>query len=86
MNVIFIMMREMKCLLSGNNIRNKKLFQAAGSGNIWRKDEKMDGFEFINDEKNREKKKVMRVCSVLAWTALILMWAVLAARSIGAMG
>lgn len=46
----------------------------------------MDGFEFINDEKNREKKKVIRVCSILAWTALILMWAVLAARSIGVMG
>ena len=43
----------------------------------------MDGFEFINDEKGREKKKVMRVCSILAWMVLILMWAVLAARSIG---
>lgn len=46
----------------------------------------MDGFDFIGEEKNREKKKVMRVCSILAWMALILMWAVLAARSIGVMG
>lgn len=46
----------------------------------------MDGFGFINDERDKEKKKVMRVCSILAWTALILMWAVLAARSIGVMG
>lgn len=46
----------------------------------------MDGFRFINDERDKEKKKVMRVCSILTWTALILMWAVLAARSIGVMG
>lgn len=45
----------------------------------------MDGFGFIGEEKGREKKKVMRVCSILAWTVLILMWAVLAARSIGVM-
>lgn len=52
-----------------------------------RKDgKKMDGFGFIGEEKGSERKKVMRVCSILAWTALILMWAVLAARSIGVMG
>ncbi len=45
----------------------------------------MDGFRFINDERDKEKKKVMRVCSILTWTVLILMWAVLAARSIGVM-
>lgn len=42
----------------------------------------MDGFGFVNDEKNREKKKLIRAGSVLVWTVLILMWAVLAARSI----
>lgn len=46
----------------------------------------MDGFGFIGGEKSRERKKAMRVCSILAWTVLIVMWAVLAAQSIGVMG
>lgn len=52
-----------------------------------RKEEKMmDGFGFAKDEKHRERKKLMRAGYVLAWTVLILMWAVLAARSTVMMG
>lgn len=46
----------------------------------------MDGFGSIEKEKNTEKKKLIRAGSILAWTLLILMWAVLAARSIAVMG
>ena len=46
----------------------------------------MDGFGFMNDEKEKEKKKLIRTGSILAWAALILMWAVLAARSIVVIG
>lgn len=46
----------------------------------------MDGFGFIGGEKSREKKKMVKVCSVLAWTAMLLMWAALAASSVGVMG
>lgn len=41
----------------------------------------MDGFGFAEDEKSREKKKLVKAGSILAWATLILVWAVLAARS-----
>lgn len=45
----------------------------------------MDGFQFMN-KRDGEKKKLIRTGSILAWTALILIWALLAARSIVVIG
>lgn len=87
MNVIFIMMKGMECLLSGKNIKKQKSSCTDHRESCQeRMKRKMDGLGFIDGEKNREKKKAMRVCSILAWTVLIVMWAVLAAQSIGVMG
>ncbi|MCM1127297.1 MAG: hypothetical protein NC429_12595 [Lachnospiraceae bacterium] len=75
----------------GNTITNeveRKDKKNIGAEEICRRkgEKMMDGFGFAKDEKRRERKKLMRAGYVLAWTVLILMWAVLAARSTVMMG
>lgn len=56
MNVIFIMMREMKCLLSGNNIRNKN-FSRQLAQETYRERTKRKWTDLILSEKKKTGKR-----------------------------